>query len=257
GRAVETPCPIYQTIGVEVDGRYEQLNANILQIENEYYSTVRPKQIPDGMEKPILALRRRGVRYIELRSLDVNAFDPLGIDQPQIRFLEAFLLLCLLLESPAINVFEQKEIDRNEGAAAHRGRDPRLFLQRNGREIRLRDWALEIFDAMLPICELLDADSADQPYQQALSSLRERVIDPNLTPSAQMLAQMREQGEPFFGFAQRMSQQHNDYFRQQRLSAEREALFRQAAATSWQRQREIEAQPQAPFGQYLADYFIQ
>ncbi|EGV51458.1 hypothetical protein Rifp1Sym_bj00330 [endosymbiont of Riftia pachyptila (vent Ph05)] len=54
-----------------------------------------------------------------------------------------------------------------------------------------------------------------------------------------------------------MSQQHNDYFRQQRLSAEREALFRQAAATSWQRQREIEAQPQAPFGQYLADYFIQ
>ncbi|KRT54734.1 glutamate--cysteine ligase [endosymbiont of Ridgeia piscesae] len=257
GRAVETPCPIYQTIGVEVDGRYEQLNANILQIENEYYSTVRPKQIPDGMEKPILALRRRGVRYIELRSLDVNAFDPLGIDQPQIRFLEAFLLLCLLLESPAINVFEQKEIDRNEGAAAHRGRDPRLFLQRNGREIRLRDWALEIFDAMLPICELLDADSADQPYQQALSSLRERIIDPDLTPSAQMLAQMRQQGEPFFGFAQRMSQQHNDYFRQQRLSAEREALFRQAAATSWQRQREIEAQPQAPFGQYLADYFVQ
>ncbi|MGD9163263.1 MAG: glutamate--cysteine ligase, partial [Chromatiales bacterium] len=78
-RAIETPCPIYQAIGVKVDGRHEQLNANILQIENEYYSTVRPKQIPEYMEKPIHALKRRGVRYVELRSLDVNPFNPLGI----------------------------------------------------------------------------------------------------------------------------------------------------------------------------------
>ncbi|MEW8211129.1 MAG: glutamate--cysteine ligase, partial [Candidatus Thiodiazotropha taylori] len=88
-RAIETPCPIYQAMGVKIDGRYEQLNANILQIENEYYSTVRPKQIPEMMEKPIHALQRRGVRYVELRSLDVNAFHPLGIADEQVYFIEA------------------------------------------------------------------------------------------------------------------------------------------------------------------------
>jgi glutamate--cysteine ligase len=99
-RAIETPCPIYQAIGVKVDGRYEQLNANILQIENEYYSTVRPKQIPEMMEKPIHALQRRGVRYLELRSLDVNPFHPLGIAEEQVYFVEALMLLCLLEPSP-------------------------------------------------------------------------------------------------------------------------------------------------------------
>jgi glutamate--cysteine ligase len=90
--AIETPCPNYETIGVKVGDRYEQLNVNVLQIENEYYSTVRPKQITRWMEKPTLALRRRGVCYVELRSLDVNAFHPSGVAEEQMHFLEAFML---------------------------------------------------------------------------------------------------------------------------------------------------------------------
>ncbi len=98
--AISTPCPEYEKIGVLVDGEYRQLNANILQIENEYYSTMRPKQIPKGNERPTLALKRRGIAYVELRSLDVNAFDPLGINERQLHFLECFLLFCLLHDSP-------------------------------------------------------------------------------------------------------------------------------------------------------------
>ncbi|MDX1346279.1 MAG: glutamate--cysteine ligase, partial [Sedimenticolaceae bacterium] len=71
--AIETPAPLWEMIGLkEADGAWRQLNTNILQIENEYYSTVRPKQVLQGMEKPVSALQSRGIRYIELRSLDVN-----------------------------------------------------------------------------------------------------------------------------------------------------------------------------------------
>ena len=143
-RAIESPSPQYQRIGVKVNGRYEQLNANILQIENEYYSSVRPKQVPVGNEKPTLALRRRGVRYVELRSPDVNAFEPLGISEPQARFLEALMVFCLIAESPVINLHERQEIDRNLGGVAHRGRDPGLYLQRNGLEVKLRDWGRDL-----------------------------------------------------------------------------------------------------------------
>ena len=39
------------------------------------------KQLVGPFEKPTHALKRRGVRYVELRSIDVNAFDPLGINE--------------------------------------------------------------------------------------------------------------------------------------------------------------------------------
>jgi glutamate--cysteine ligase len=255
--AIETPCPIYQAMGVKVDGRYEQLNANILQIENEYYSTVRPKQIPEMMEKPIHALQRRGVRYVELRSLDVNAFHPLGIAEEQIYFIEALMLMCLLHNSPAINVAEQKEIDWNELTAAHQGRKPGLTLQRNGERVSLRSWGLEICDILRPICEVLEEGMPGRPYSESLMIQRYRLQDADLTPSARMLAEMRNNGESFFQFAQRMSKQHQHTFMQQEHSGADQCLLEQEASDSWQRQRELEATDSVSFDQFLEDYLSQ
>ncbi|MCU7830740.1 MAG: glutamate--cysteine ligase [Candidatus Thiodiazotropha sp. (ex Myrtea sp. 'scaly one' KF741663)] len=255
--AIETPCPIYQAIGVKVDGEYKQLNANILQIENEYYSTVRPKQVPESMEKPIHALQRRGVRYVELRSLDVNPFHPLGIAEEQIYFLEALMLLSLLQESPAINVAEQKAIDWNELAAAHQGRDPALKLKRNGAEIPLTQWGLEICDAMQPICEVLDEGMDETPYQTSLQLQRSRLQDADLTPSAIMLAEMHERGEGFYHFAQRKSQEHYQYFMQHEHSMEDQHLLAHEATDSWRRQRDIEASDKVSFDAFLHSYFSQ
>ncbi len=95
-QATRTPWPPYERIGVKVDGEYRQLNANVLQIENEYYTSMRPKQPPRGNEKPVDALRKRGVQYVELRSVDINPLEPLSVTASQLRFLELFLLFCLL-----------------------------------------------------------------------------------------------------------------------------------------------------------------
>lgn len=255
-RAIETPCPEYQRIGVKVDGEYRQLNANILQIENEYYSTVRPKQLLRGNEKPIRALQRDGVRYIELRSLDVNAFEPLGINEDQLRFLETLMLYCLFSPSPPVSVIERREIDFNELETAHRGRKPGFNLMRCGVATPLRDWALEVVDAMSLYATLLDGEE-DGPYSSAVAQQREAVVDPELTPSARMLAEMRENGESFFGFAQRKSQQHQRYFGGLAMSRERELMLQQEAQDSRQRQCEIEAADDKDFDRYLQDYFAQ
>jgi len=114
------------------------------------------------------ALEQRGVRYIELRSLDINAFHPLGISEEQLRFLEAFMVFCLLNDSPLINIHERQEIDRNQGGVAHRGRDPQLYLQRQGRELLLPAWAREVCAAMEGVCEILDAASPGRPYSASL-----------------------------------------------------------------------------------------
>lgn len=256
-RAIETPCPRWQKIGVVVNGRFEQLNANLLQIENEYYSTVRPKQPVQWMEKPALALRRRGVQYVELRSLDVNPFHPLGISKEQIRFLEAFMLFCLLQESPRISPAEQREIDQNLELTAHRGREPLLQLQRQGSEVRLSDWAAELCDRVQEVCGVLDAVTGDDRYTTALAEQRAAVADPERTPSARMLAEMRENGEGFFQFAQRVSQQHHHYFQTVALTEERRRLFQEEAERSREQQRLLEQRDSRPFAEFLQDYFAQ
>ena len=254
--AITTPCPDYEKIGVKVDDEYRQLNANILQIENEYYSTVRPKQVPNGNEKPVVALQQRGVQYIELRSLDVNAFDPLGVNDTQLYFLEAFVLFCLFTDSPPINERERVEIDKNELDTAHRGRDPQLVLQRNGKPVSLSEWASEVITAMQGVCDLLDAGVEGTPYSDALQAQHAAVEDPDCTPSACMLASMRERGEGFYHFAKRMSLQHSDYFRSYPEDG-LDKLLQDTARTSLQRQKNIEASDTLDFDSYLQAYFAQ
>lgn len=255
--AISTPYQYYEEIGVKVAGEYRQLNANILQIENEYYSTVRPKQLLEGYEKPTLALKRRGVRYIELRSLDVNAFEPLGINATQMKFIEALMVYCLIQDSPKISQTEQGEIDKNELDVAHHGRDPKLTLQRNSTTISLKQWALEICDDMKGVCELLDSSHQGEPYMQALAEQREKVIDPDLTPSARMLKAMRESGEGFYHFAKRKSQQYFDYFRQVDLTNEQRKYYDDLAKSSLEKQAMLEADTSLSFDDYLQRYFNQ
>ncbi len=256
-RAIETSCPEYEQIGVVVEGEYRQLNANLLQIENEYYSSMRPKQPPGDNEKPTLALQRRGVGYVELRSLDVNPFVPLGVHEDQLRFIEAFLAFCLLQDSPLIGEEERREIDRNQLVTALRGRDPGLRLRRRGQALPLRAWALEIAEGMAGVCECLDQGETGRPYARALAIQQEAIRNPDLTPSARVLAEMRTAGESFFHFAKRRSEQHHDYFKGLPLDPERRQRFAEEARRSLEQQQEIEAADELPFDEFLRRYFAQ
>lgn len=257
-QATVTPWPPYEKIGVKVGDEYRQLNANVLQIENEYYTSMRPKQPPQGNEKPTMALKRDGVRYVELRSVDINPLDPLGVNAVQLRFLEAFLLFCLLEESPPLDAEERRMIDDNQMATALNGRDPALRLERRREPaLPLREWAAEILGRLQPICELLDGGDGGRSYAAALAEQQAALADPDRTPSARMLAEMRAGGENFFRCAKRLSEDHRRYFDARPLAEERVQFFAGAAERSWRTQREIEAADDKPFDDFLADYFAQ
>ena len=255
-RAIETPYPPYEALGVQVDGEWRQLNANLLQIENEYYSNIRPKRVARSGERPTKALRRGGVEYVEVRALDVSAFDPVGVNQVKLRFLEAFLALCLLRDSPPIGTDEQEALDRNHVIVARRGREPGLRLTRDGRQVPLADWAAELLDGMTGLCEILDLGDASQPYAQALAMQREKLRDVARTPSARLLQELESTGESFFELAQRVSSAHKAYFLE--LYPPNEARldeFRREAEASIAQQQAIEAADTGTFEAYLARYF--
>jgi glutamate--cysteine ligase len=256
-RAIETPFADYERIGVVVDGEYLQLNANILQIENEYYSFVRPKQVAQSGEKPTLALKRRGVQYVEIRALDVDLFDPVGINDDQMRFMETFLIFCLLQDSPPISKDEQSDIEHNQQTVACCGRDPEIRLRRNGSKLTVLEWAREIYAEMQPIAELLDQGESAQSYMTSLTAVLPAIEDPDRTPSARMIAEMRENNQSFYHFAMDMCEKHNRYFQQDRNTPERIRFFEEEAEKSLQLQQEIEAADDISFDEYLDRYFSQ
>ena len=253
--AIEKPFAAYDDIGVKVDGEYRQLNANILQIENEYYSTVRPKQIAQKDEKPTTALHKRGVSYVEIRSVDVNAFDPLGVNEEQLYFLEIFVLFNLLQESPTLNQMEMNEVDMNLMQVAHSGRKPDLKLNRHDQSVSMKDWALELCEAMQAVAEVLDEVNDCDCYSKSLSVQVECINDPSKTPSARMLKEMIEHKEGFFHFAQRKSLSYLDYFKSRKLSAERQQFFEALSKKSLMQQLEIENSDSLSFDEYLQQYF--
>jgi glutamate--cysteine ligase len=254
-RAISTPNAEYQRLGVKVDGWYRQLNANLLQIENEYYSFIRPKRVARSGERPTKALLRAGVEYVEVRALDVSAFDPVGVNQNKMRFLEAFLALCVLKESPPLDAGQQRELDANHITVARRGREPGLTLGRDGRAYPMLNWARELLEEIQGVCELLDAGQAGKPYATALAAQAAKIDDVALTPSARLMREMQTSCESFFQLALRMSTLHKSYFldlyppNEQRL-----AELRNEAEESLRAQEAIEASDSISFDEYIQRY---
>ena len=255
--AVNKPYPEYEKIGSKQGDEWLQINTNILQIENEYYSTMRPKRITLDGERPVDALIARGVQYVEARCIDINPFLPLGIDLPQARFLDTFLLFCALQESPLLSDAECPAATENFLAVVKQGRKPNLQLQRGDELVAMQDWGHELLEQMQACAQLLDSSYATSEHSEALRKQVEKLNNPDLTPSAQVLASMREQQCSFSQFALKQSLQHAQTLSKPALDSNKTAHYQQLAEQSHQAQALLEAQDKCSFDEYMADFLAQ
>lgn len=251
------PHPDYERIGVKVGGEYRQLSTSLLQIENEFYSTVRPKRVSRAGETPLTALARRGVEYIEVRCLDLDPFQPLGISADTARFLDAFLLYCLLADSPLCDADMRAAIHRNQALVVNRGREPGLLLDDGGRARDLRSWGEELLKDIADCAGLLDRALGGNDYAAACAIQQAALADAELTPSARILAALRDQGVAFGRLALDWSERHAAHFRARPLPAAEERMLMDEAAASLARQRSLEAVEEENFDDYLHHYFEQ
>ena len=252
--AIHTPDPFYTAMGVRDGEQWKQLNANVLQIENEFYAGIRPKRIGLKGERPAIALQKYGVEYVEVRLFDLNPLIDIGIAPEQSSFADAFLMMCLLRDSPPITSREQSENAENKRRVVTRGREPELKLLVHNTEQAMRPMAHELFDDMQPVATILDAAYGGTRYTATLAQLRKRIDTPDTTPSAQVLAGIQQHGG-LVPYTLHLSQQHHQSLLGQALDDATNAKFSAAAADSLHAQKALEAKPQIPFEDYVAHYY--
>ena len=238
-------------------GNWQQLNKNILQIENELYSSVRPKQPTRSLEKPTDALVRRGVEYIEVRALDVNPFSPYGISETQFYFLDVFLLTCMVKPSQYLDSAGVQEAQLNFKSIVLEGRRPSLILQRDGGSIAMRAWAKQLFSEFRQTAALLDEANATHAYTDAVEAEWKKIEDPSLTFSGLWLNALldgnKDNGELGNDFAEKYRKQMSAH----QYVHTTEAEFRQQATQSHDVQHERDSQEDVPFAQFVEEYFAQ
>ena len=254
-KAIQTPYPEYQSIPEVIDGKYQQLNPNLLQIENEFYAVIRPKQVAESGESPSRALMDRGVEYVEVRSLDLNPFTPVGIDAECIRFFDAFLLYCLFTDSLPLSNAERREAADNRQRAVLSGRLPGLMLSRYNDEIPFTAAANSLLDEVAEVASLLDDIIGGDAYRTVIDKQRAKIKDADLTPSARILSEMDREHDSFYAFAMSKAIEHEKHFKGLNMHRETINRYQEEAVSSLDRQRQIEEADDLSFPDFLAQYF--
>jgi glutamate--cysteine ligase len=254
--ALTRPHPPYERIGVRnLGGEYNQLATSLLQIENEFYGTIRPKRVIRPGERPLHALRERGVEYVEVRCMDLDPFVPVGITADTMRVIDVFLLHCLLSDSPPDSPQELAALANNQHLTAARGREPGLMLERQGRPVALCEWAGELLQQCRPIAETVSVALGDPRYLLALDEVQAGLAAPQTLPSARVLdAMQRDFGSSYTRFARAQSQATRERLLALPYPTAMQSRFEAMAAASVDKQCEIEAGDTMPFEIYRQQY---
>jgi glutamate--cysteine ligase len=254
-KAMHLPSKEFAKIGVKVNGEYRQLNSNILQIENELYSSIRPKRVTKTGEKPSDALKNRGVEYIEVRALDVNPFSDTGISVEQVYFLDVFLTFCALSPNEHLDEKVQKIYDNNMTDVILRGRDPNLLLNDQGEQKLLSTWGQELFADLHKVAEILDLAYQTNNYTAAVARELTKIINPEQTPSAQLLNLALSSEQSLTQITLSLAQTYKTKLLARDYRYFDERYFQILAHKSHQKQQAIEAADKVDFDSFLADYF--
>lgn len=255
-QALTEPYPAYEAIGIRnLGGEYNQLATSLLQIENEFYGTIRPKRVIKPGERPLHALRERGVEYVEVRCMDLDPFVPVGIEAPTMRFIDLFLLHCLLSDSPPDTPGEIAALGRNQQRVASRGREPGLKLERGDRELSLLEWGAQIVDEMELLANAVDVALGGRRYRDAWTAASRVLSRAEQLPSARVLAAMAADFDSsYLRFTRAQSKQTRTLLLGLPWSGAQQQRFEAMASEAVREQQRIEASDTMPFENYRQEY---
>ena len=251
--ALTKKFPRYAKIGTEKDGDFIQINDSIIQIENEYYSSIRPKRVIGSGERPINVLKEKGIEYVEVRCMDNDPFEPLSLSHETSHFLEMYLMICFIDENKVTEKDEVIEIQTNWQNVVKDGRNPDLKIIQNGKAIPIGLAAENVFIKMEKFIDALSEDSSEMKLslQNTLDLQKAKLEDSSLTPSGKILKSIKENNSTWAEFNMELFEQHKNYF--SKLHNEL-AYLDEEAKSSIEKFNQLEQEEEIPFADFLKNY---
>lgn len=251
--ALATPYPDYEKIGVKVDNQYRQLNSNILQIENEFYSDVRPKRVTQSGEHPSAALRDRGVEYIEIRIMDLDPFSNVGMTEETLYFIDTYLLYCMLSEETRLSQADCDKLRSLQQDVVKHARNLETdfnFLSGNN---TIEQQATDVLNDILLVAKMLSKETGNQSYVNSVLAQINKIKDVNRLPSEKVVTLTNEKGSYAEAMLEVAHQQQKEWLGQN-IPASVEKKFAKEAKDSINSQSEIESGDSVPFDDFLSSY---
>lgn len=241
----------FKAIGLEKDGKRIQINSNILQIENELYAPIRPKRVTKPNEKPSDAILRGGIQYIEVRSLDINPFSAVGINEEQARFLDLFLIWCVLADAPEMTSEDIQCTKRNWQTVVLEGRKPEQTILAGCDNTRhpLRLIGKSLFVDLTRIARILDKYEQHNLYEAVCDKWIKAFDEPELTYSGQLLSAFKTHGMTHFGLS--LANTYKTQLSESKYSILTESQIEAERIASLEKQKEIESQDVISFEAFL------
>ena len=196
---------------------------------------------------------RGGIEYIEVRSLDINPFSPIGVDAAQVRFLDLFLIWCVLADAPEMSSDELLCTRKNWNRVILEGRKPGQTIGRGCNDTRepLEKVGKDLFADLRRVAEVLDGKNSTE-YQQVCDELVAYFDDSSLTFSARILQAMKEAGSGGVGLE--LAERYKEMLQNEPLELLTEEQLTEERDASWQCQRELELKDKLSFEEYLLPY---
>ncbi|MDO6687679.1 MULTISPECIES: glutamate--cysteine ligase [unclassified Agarivorans] len=253
-KAVSTHSDEFANIGVKVEGEYRQLNANILQIENELYAPIRAKRVAKPGQTPSQALAEDGIEYIEIRALDVNPFSGVGVTESQVRVIDSLLLACVLMDSPEMDQNELQQSRDNFNTVAIQGRNPALEMTIAGQTQGLPKHIEQLLEQMSKAAELLDVQREAPDFSNALEEVIADISNDN-TYSSRFLRLLKAQAQDNSGLGLQWAAQYREEMLGHTSINWQDQDFSAMAEQSFIEQQAIEAGDDLDFDDFLVKYF--
>ncbi|MGD6858454.1 MAG: glutamate--cysteine ligase [Enterobacteriaceae bacterium] len=253
-KALNTSYKKYEKLKGEKYINYYQINSNFLQIENELYTLIRPKRNLEINEFLSDVLIKKGVEYVEIRSIDINPFEPIGVTKNQIFFLDIFLVWCAIKYAPKIKNNDFIEVNKNWNKIILNGRNPKLSICLNNKSTTksFKEIVSKLFIDFYRIANIFDYNNKNENYKNACNEMYKIVDDPKKTLSYKILNLIKKYGIYEYGI--KISKNYLNKLNKEKLNFLNLNYFRKESYNSLKKQYFLEQNDKLVFKNFLNRY---
>ena len=170
---------------------HELVESGDLSNAREFYSAIRLKGKDN--KKLLESIEEDGIKYLELRLLDLNPFDKNGISLKTAYLIHLYFVLALLSEDCEYDSYQQEIGNRNQEIVVNDGLSKSVTLfTREGNEISIEDFANHILNNMEELISIFKFE--DPLYQEAVNEAREMINDRTKTIAYRVKEEIDKKG---------------------------------------------------------------